>query len=263
MERKDIVATINKLKGETGHKKVLDVYNEQKPLPQGYKVKLTDAWCATTVSAVFLMNGYNGFSECSCPRMVEKAKKAGLWVENDAYTPKLGDVVLYDWQDSGKGDNTGTPDHVGIIVSVGKTNFTVREGNRNKSIGNRIMNINGKYIRGFILPPYDAETSPKTDDKPKADKSITEIAKDVINGKYGSGNTRKKKLEAEGYNYNEVQAEVNRILKAKDEYYTVKSGDTLTGIAKKNGLTLAELIKLNNIKDPNKIYVGQKLKIRG
>ena len=263
MKRKEIIATINKLKGESGHKKVLEVYNAQKPLPQGYKVKMTDAWCATTVSAVFLMNGYNGFSECSCPRMVEMAKKAGLWNENDAYTPKLGDVVLYDWQDSGKGDNTGTPDHVGIIISVDRDTFTVREGNKNKSIGNRVMNVNGKYIRGFILPPYEAETSPKTDEKAKGDKSIEEVAKAVIKGEYGTGNARKKKLEAEGYDYYKVQDEVNRLLKADSEVYTVKSGDTLTGIAKKNGLTLARLIKLNGINDPNKIYVGQKLKIRG
>lgn len=41
-------------------------------------------------------------------------------------------------------------------------------------------------------------------------KSISEIAKDVIAGKYGNGAERQKKLEAEGYNYSEVQAEVNR-----------------------------------------------------
>lgn len=41
-------------------------------------------------------------------------------------------------------------------------------------------------------------------------KSTSEIAKEVIDGKWGTGATRKKKLEAAGYNYETVQAEVNR-----------------------------------------------------
>lgn len=44
--------------------------------------------------------------------------------------------------------------------------------------------------------------------------------------------------------------------------YTVKKGDTLGGIAKKYGTTYQKIAKDNNIKDPNKIYVGQKLIIK-
>jgi len=44
-----------------------------------------------------------------------------------------------------------------------------------------------------------------------------------------------------------------------DEYYIVKSGDTLSKIAKAHNTTVASLIKLNNIKNPNVINVGQKL----
>lgn len=43
--------------------------------------------------------------------------------------------------------------------------------------------------------------------------------------------------------------------------YTVKKGDTLSHIAKRFGTTVDNLVKLNNIKNPNLIYVGQKLKI--
>lgn len=45
--------------------------------------------------------------------------------------------------------------------------------------------------------------------------------------------------------------------------YTVKRGDTLSGVAKKYGTTIARLKSLNGIKNANKIYVGQKLKITG
>lgn len=43
--------------------------------------------------------------------------------------------------------------------------------------------------------------------------------------------------------------------------YLIKKGDTLSGIAKKYNTTVAELQKLNNIKDPNKIYYGKKLNV--
>ncbi|MBP1739940.1 MAG: uncharacterized protein H6Q48_2233 [Deltaproteobacteria bacterium] len=45
--------------------------------------------------------------------------------------------------------------------------------------------------------------------------------------------------------------------------YEVRSGDTLLGIAKKHGTTVDELAKLNNIKDKNSIYPGQKLLLPG
>ena len=47
----------------------------------------------------------------------------------------------------------------------------------------------------------------------KAVKSVNEIAKEVINGKWGNGAERKRMLTQAGYDYNEVQAEVNRIVK--------------------------------------------------
>lgn len=44
--------------------------------------------------------------------------------------------------------------------------------------------------------------------------------------------------------------------------YTVKKGDTLTSIAKKYKTTVNKLVKLNNIKNKNLIYPGQKLKVK-
>jgi LysM repeat protein len=45
-------------------------------------------------------------------------------------------------------------------------------------------------------------------------------------------------------------------------YYTVLSGDTLSGIADNYNTTYQELARLNNISNPNLIYPGQRLKIR-
>ena len=43
--------------------------------------------------------------------------------------------------------------------------------------------------------------------------------------------------------------------------YIVKAGDTLSGIAVKFGTSVSQLCSWNNISDPNKIYVGQVLRV--
>lgn len=99
----------------------------------------------------------------------------------------------------------------------------------------------------------------------KPAKSVAEVAKDVIAGKYGNGTERRNKLASEGYNPDEVQAEVNRQLKGSGtsvQYYKVQPNDNLTKIAKKYGTTVNTLVKLNGISNPNLIYVGQKLRVK-
>lgn len=125
-----------------------------------------------------------------------------------------------------------------------------------------------------------------------------ELAAAVMNGSYGSGDERKQKL---GSRYDEVQSFINHIASASDEtlanevkagkygngndrklvlggrydrvqaivngtggatYYTVKAGDTLSGIAGKYGTTYQRLASMNGISNPNKIYVGQKIRVR-
>ena len=46
-----------------------------------------------------------------------------------------------------------------------------------------------------------------------AKKSVAEVAKEVVAGKWGNGADRKKKLETAGYNYTQVQAAVNKLMK--------------------------------------------------
>ena len=53
----------------------------------------------------------------------------------------------------------------------------------------------------------------------------------------------------------------NPTVKPKPKTYTVVKGDNLTKISKKLGVSLPELIKVNNITNPNVIHVGQVLKI--
>ena len=110
---------------------------------------------------------------------------------------------------------------------------------------------------------YDAVQDRVNEILSRPKKSITEVAKDVIAGKYGDGTERKEKLEAAGYDYDTVQAKVNQLLGAEvTKTYTVKSGDTLSGIASKYKTTVAKLVKDNNIKNANLIYPGQKIVIK-
>ncbi|MEC2310583.1 N-acetylmuramoyl-L-alanine amidase [Bacillus atrophaeus] len=75
--------------------------------------------------------------------------------------------------------------------------------------------------------------------------------------------------------WDEVKAAIEKELKAlggkssnssgssSGSTYTVKKGDTLSGIAKAQGVSVANLQSWNGIKDPNKIKVGQVLKLKG
>ena len=95
---------------------------------------------------------------------------------------------------------------------------------------------------------------------PVETKSTDELAREVIAGKYGNGEDRKKAL---GSRYDEVQARVNEILGTnKVEYYVVQKNDNLTKIANKYGTTVNQLVAWNNISNPNLIYAGQKLRVR-
>lgn len=138
------------------HKKIIDIYNNFTPVPSGYKVKYTDAWCATYVSAMGIKAGLHDviLRECSCNRMIELYKKAERWIEDDSYTPMNGDIIFYDWQDTGVGDNVGSSDHVGLVVSVNGTTIKVIEGNISNSVGYRTLKVNGRYIRGYGVPDY-------------------------------------------------------------------------------------------------------------
>lgn len=142
-------------------KPIIDLYNNHKPLARNYKVKYTDHWCATTVSAAFIKAGLTDIAptECSCAKMIELYKKLGRWEEKDSYAPSPGDIIMYDWGDDGKGDNTGHPEHVGIVSKVlGKT-ITVIEGNKSESVAKRTMQVDGKYIRGYCLPNYTSKAT--------------------------------------------------------------------------------------------------------
>ena len=119
-----------------------------------------------------------------------------------------------------------------------------------------------------IIGGGQSKPTPKPAPAP-AKKSNTTIAAEVLAGKWGNGNDRKVRLAAAGYDYNAVQAEVNKKLGAAGQKkaaakvcYTVRRGDTLSKIAAKYKTTWQKLQKLNGIRNANKIYVGQVIRVK-
>ena len=263
--REKVVATaeawLGAKTGSAQHKEIIKVYNAQRPLPRTTQMQESWAWCAVFVSAVSLKLGLRDImpTEMSCHQMMLLYKKLGRWIENDAYVPSQGDVILYDWQDGtnyAATDNTGTPDHVGIVTSCDGITIRVIEGNVSNKVDTRVLVVNGRYIRGFGIPDY---ASVATEEEKPADKTgdlarkiateindsglnaeevlakvsallgkkpaetpaepekkltaeeIDKIALEVLNGKWGNGVTRRRRLTAAGYDYQTIQNRVNEI----------------------------------------------------
>lgn len=94
-------------------------------------------------------------------------------------------------------------------------------------------------------------------------KSNEEIAQEVIAGQWGNGQDRVNRLTQAGYDANAIQAIVNNKMGATQaQYYTVQSGDTLSGIASRYGTTWQNLQAMNGISNPNLIYAGQRIRVK-
>lgn len=159
--RNTVVRTAAKYLGCSTNKTIVDTYNAHMPLARGYKVRYTDAWCATFVSAVSIVCGLPDImpTECSCQKMIALYRALGRWIESDAYVPKPGDIIMYNWQDSVSGDNASNPDHVGIVEKVINGDITVIEGNYSNTVKRRVIKVNGRYIRGYCLPDYASKAT--------------------------------------------------------------------------------------------------------
>lgn len=110
---------------------------------------------------------------------------------------------------------------------------------------------------------WDAYAGKSTSTVKPASKTNEQIAREVIAGQWGNGDERKQRLTGAGYNYAVIQAIVNKMMGVnKAVYYTVRRGDTLSGIASKYGTTYQKLAQMNGIANPNKIYAGQRIRVK-
>ena len=113
------------------------------------------------------------------------------------------------------------------------------------------VDMNYLYDKTLIKSPVKASKSVKasktTGNTNTAKKSVETLAKEVIAGKWGNGDERKKKLTAAGYDYSAVQEKVNSLLKATTP--KIKKGSVVkvkSGAKDYNGKALASFVYLSN-----------------
>lgn len=115
--------------------------------------------------------------------------------------------------------------------------------------------INGDARREYCGSRYD-EVQGFIDETHNA--SASTLAEWIKAGKYGNNPVRQTVIEACGGKYAEAQGIVNGAGKT----YTVKSGDTLSAIASRNGTTVSAIMAKNpSIRNANLIYAGQVIRL--
>ena len=169
-------------------KQIIDLYNSVKPLPRGYAVKYTDEWCDTTVSAAGIKSGCTELigRECGCEEHVKIFKAMGIWIEDGTITPKPGDIILYNWDQSYQ-PNDGYSDHIGFVEAVSNGQITCIEGNKGEAVAMRVISVGNGYIRGYARPKYSgAGTAPSVPVTPPS--SSEDISREIA--WYGVVNTK-------------------------------------------------------------------------
>lgn len=175
---------------------------------------------------------------CNAENFIERAKNTyGLEISP---VPTLGGIMV--WQKGASLSGNDGAGHVAVVERIDSANqiYTSESGYGSSSFWNSIRNNNngrwglgsGYTFRGCIVNPAIGKVTASTS-TPAAKKSLDEIAKDVIAGKYGNYPERKTKLEAEGYNYSQVQARVNELVNnSKPTPAPTPSVDILTLVKK-------------------------------
>ena len=216
--------------------------NTQKALGKDKLTEIVTAYCDTLEKAGYYVGIYSSGSFFGTYMNESKLERFDKWVahwsKQCSYNGNYGM-----WQFGGETNVIRSNKVAGVVCD------------QNYAFVDYPKIIKDKGLNGY------GKTAVKPSVKP--DKSLAEIADEVIAGKFGNGSERRQKLTGAGYDYDTVQAEVNRILNEKNSlYYTVQKGDCLQYIANKYGTSVDRLVKLNNIKNKNLIYAGQKIKIR-
>ena len=232
---------LGSVRGDEKHLEILSLYNGYKPLPRGYKMTTADHYCAATASAAYIKAGLDKLSvvECSASKLIELAKAKKIWQENDAHVPQPGDIVVYDWQDDGKGDNTGVPDHVGIVETVDSGTMSIIEGNRPLGkVARHTLVINGRYIRGYICPDFASIADPEP-----VKTQTTWVSLPVLRKGINGGYVKTLQILLNKYGKAGLAEDGNFGAKTEAAVKTYQKSRKLTADGVVGGLTWAQILK--------------------
>jgi len=184
--------------GDSKHQDLVNKYNAVKLLPVGYAMKVNDDWCAAFVTVVGDLAGASTYigRECGVHRFVQIFKNKGIW--RGLEKPQAGDIVVFDWQ------KDGWRDHIGFVEKIEGNQITTIEGNTSGRVARRTYNWNDWRVSGYARPKYPVLK--------ETNKSTHDLAREVINKKWGDGAERKRRLSDAGYDYAAVQKEVNKLM---------------------------------------------------
>ncbi len=145
--------------------------------------------------------------EAEAAPVVEPAKPADTSLKF-----KVGDIVNFTGKTHYKNANAAT----GTATKASKAKITAVSASGKHPYHCRAVNDGGAFVGGVYGWVNAADVSAISVPKPAATsaKSVDELAKEVINGKWGNGEERKKKLTEAGYDYAEVQSKVNELCAA-------------------------------------------------
>lgn len=166
---------------------------------------------------------------CNAENFIERAKNTyGLEISP---VPTLGGIMV--WQKGATLSGNDGAGHVAIVEKIIDSNtiYTSESGYGSSAFWNSTRkNSNGRWglsngytFRGCIVNPAVGKiTAPTTNtsNNDVANKSVDELAKEVIAGKYGNGDARKNAL---GSRFSEVQAKVNEMLAGNNKPSTPTS----------------------------------------
>ena len=85
--------------------------------------------------------------QASCSLGVQWFKEHDQW-KSSTYTPKIGDIIFFDW------DHDGGPDHVGIVESVSDGYVHTVEGNSGDACRQQQYSLSSSDIFGYGVPAY-------------------------------------------------------------------------------------------------------------
>jgi len=188
------------------------------------------------------------------------AKDYALWVARYRdYVPDYN----YNMSGAGQKPNVKWWDHYIMWQWTSSGRLDGWGGNLDLDIFYGDAQVWNAYIAAAGANPVIPEAPEKPAEDPLANYTDAELAARVWNGDYGTGEARRKAL---GVRYEAVQKLVDRGVgkpgNTDYQIYVVKSGDTLSAIAKKFNTTYQKIAMDNHIANPNLIYVGQKLEIK-
>lgn len=152
--------------------------------------------------------------------MFRAAVKAKLAAENTATTaPADSDKTLYRVQTGAFSKKANATALAEKLKKAGFDTYIVQSGNLYKvQVGAYSVKENAdamaKKLKAAGFDTYittESGTAVAADTETK--KTVDEIAREVIAGKWGNGSARKQKLTAAGYDYSAVQKRVNELLK--------------------------------------------------